>query len=280
MVSTRFVTISLASRAGIKKSMKDESESDEDSDVDMGLVGSGSEDSDSSSSGSEDSVDSEDDKPRGRKVVRKPVAKKSDPKKKSAAPKKKATSPPAKSKKTPASTSRKRKVESESEPESDADEAEGTSNQNEVKVLKQVQNRSPKETLVAGVLSRWWYAMPEWPPAGYDYPAQLQKHHLRLVTLDKWEDEPDTDKDGRMKCYALSQYPGLFRDAKGGIRDMRPIEGKPCYSELMKKSDKELQGLLSDALTKQIDVLSQSRENNTATILADLKEKLKNVRKK
>jgi hypothetical protein len=100
------------------------------------------------------------------------------------------------------------------------------------------------------------------------------------VTLDKWEDEPDIEKDGRMKCYALSQYPGLFRYAKGCLRDLRPIEGKPCYSELMKKSEKELQGLLSDALTKQFDVLSQSSGNNTAAILAEIKEKLQNVRKK
>ena len=68
------------------------------------------------------------------------------------------------------------------------------------------------------------------------------------------------DANGFMKCYALTQYKGLYRDAAENLRDLRPLEGKPCFSELIKKSDKELQQMLSAALTKQIEVLSASQE--------------------
>ena len=186
----------------------------------------GSEDSDSDDSASENSDDG--DSRQSRRVVKKPAAKKvvkAIPKKKATTPSKKVSAPKLKTK-SPASA-KKRKVESsESEAESE-DDAAATSNKNEVKVLKQVQNRTLKEQLVAGILCRWWYVMPEWPPAGYDYPSRLAGANLRTVPLDRWEDEPDHDKAGRLKCYALSQYPGLFRDATGKLNDMRPIEGKP-----------------------------------------------------
>lgn len=174
---------------------------------------------------------------------------------------------------------RKRKVESESE-ESSSDEEDDSNNQNEVKVLKQVQNRSPKEQLVADILCRWWYVLPDWPPADYDYKSKMIKEKLRLVTLDKWEDEPDANSEGLMKCYALTQFPGVYRDATGKLRDLRPLEGKPCFSELMKKNDKDLQKMLSEALSKQIEVLCASHEKKKDALLSDLKERLKNVGKK
>ena len=174
---------------------------------------------------------------------------------------------------------RKRKADSESE-ESSSEEEEDSNNQNEVKVLKQVQNRSPKEQLVADILCRWWYVLPDWPPADYDYKSRMIKENMRLVTLDKWEDEPDVNSDGLVKCYALTQFPGIYRDATGKLRDLRPLEGKPCFSELIKKTDKELQKMLSEALSKQIEVLSGSHEKNKDALLSELKERLKNVGKK
>ena len=263
---------SLASREGIKRGARSESESEDDSDEDMV---SGSDESSSSGSDGSDSVDSEDEKPKKR-VVRK-VTKKAVPKK-AATPKKKAATPAAKPKAAASKSSgKKRVVESESEPES---EDEGNGAVNEVKLLKQVQNRTAKEQLVADVLCRWWYVLPEWPPADFDYAAVMAVKGLRLVSLDKWEDEPDMDKAGNMKCYALTQYKGLFRDAAGGLRDLRPSEGKPCYGELIKKSEKELQSLLSAALTKQLEVLQASGDNKAGPIIADLKERLRNVGKK
>jgi hypothetical protein len=240
----------------------------------MGSNNSGSE----SSSGNSDSYESEDeDKPK-RKSVRK-VVKKAAPKKKAASPKKKA-SPKAKSTRKPSaskSTPRSKKVDPESE---DEVAMEDSGNQNEVKVLKQVQTRTAKEQLVADILCRWWYVMPDWPPVDFDFASTLKANKLRLVPLDKWEDEPDVDASGFMKCYALTQYKGLFRDAAENLRDLRPLEGKPCFSQLIKKSDKELEQTLSAALTKQIEVLSASQEKKKESILADLKDRLRNVGKK
>jgi hypothetical protein len=168
----------------------------------------------------------------------------------------------------------------ESSISSDEEEDEVESSQNDPKLLKQVQNRTPKEQLVADILCRWWYVLPDWPPADFDYALKMKDERLRVVALDKWEDSPDVDSHGFMKCYALTQYKGMFRDAMGNIRDLRPLEGKPCFSQLILKSEKELQQMLSTALTKQIEVLSASSEKNTGPLLVDLKERLKNVGKK
>ena len=233
----------------------------------MRSVGSRSDESDAS-----ESIDDSDADKKSRKVTRK-VVKKAAPKKKAATPKKKVTP-----KSTPSKAPSRKKAISESEDEADSEIAqEDSSNQNEQKVLKQVQNRSLKEQMVADILCRWWYAMPDWPPADFDYGAKMKEEKLRLVSLDKWEDEPDTDPNGFLKCYALTQYKGQYRDAVGNLRDLRPLQGKPCFSELIQKSEKELQLLLTTALTNQMQVLSASGEKNIGAILADLKDRLKNV---
>lgn len=139
--------------------------------------------------------------------------------------------------------------------------------------VMRVVNRSPKEQLVADLLCRWWYVLPDWPPADFDYSSHLAEAKLRLVPLDKWETEPDRLPDGNVKCYALSQYKGLFRDAFGALRDFRPLNGKPCYSEFIKKTEKELKSLLTDALNKQIQILAKTK--GQAPLIAELKNKLK-----
>jgi hypothetical protein len=35
--------------------------------------------------------------------------------------------------------------------------------------------------LVGDVAVRWWYCLPEWPPADFDYEAELKKQGYRLV---------------------------------------------------------------------------------------------------
>jgi hypothetical protein len=160
----------------------------------------------------------------------------------------------------------------------ESDDEEGTTS--EPKVLKQVQNRSGKEQLVADILCRWWYVLPDWPPVDFDYDARMKVDKLRLVPLDRWEDEADVDSNGFMKCYALTQYKGLFRDATGNLRDLRPSEGKPCFSALIGKTEKELKQLLAAALSKQIEILSASNEKNTGPLIAELKERLRSVGKK
>ena len=156
------------------------------------------------------------------------------------------------------------------------DEGNSEDDNNQQRVMRVI-NRTPKEQLVADLLCRWWYVLPDWPPADVDYAAKLKESHLRLVTLDMWETEQDVDPAGFMKCYALSQYKGLFRDAQGRLNDMRPLQGKPCYSEFIKRSDSELRTLISSAISKQVEILSASPD--ASSIVIELKEKLKSFKK-
>ncbi len=148
----------------------------------------------------------------------------------------------------------------------------------EQRVIRNV-SRSNKEQMVADLLCRWWYVLPDWPPADFDFSRALAHHKLRLVPLDRWEDELDTDGSGRMKCYALTQYKGVYRDANGGLRDLRPKEGKPCFNEFMGKTEKELKSLIVCAIQKQLSILENSSELNLQEVIADLKEKLKRYKK-
>ena len=137
-------------------------------------------------------------------------------------------------------------------------------------------SRTPKELIVADILCRWWYCMPDWPPADYDYSKILERQKLRVVTLDAWEEAPEIDSAGRIKCYALSQYKGLYRDTKERLHDLRPSEGKPCFARLINLSERTLCDLLLTALRKQIEVLSSSKNDQSKEgILDDLKKKLK-----
>ena len=246
--------------------MRSDTDSD-DSEGDSDMV---DDDNDSGSSDESGSVESEEEAPKSSRRKAAVPKKKATPKKNAAAPASRARAV------TPKSNSRKRKIES-SESEDEEEDDEATGNQNEVKVLKQVQNRTLKEQLIADILCRWWYVLPEWPPANFDFGAALEKAGLRLVTLERWEDEPDEDKAGRVKCYALTQFKGLYRDAKGLMQDLRPKEGKPCFSNLVSKGEKELQSLLCEALKRQIEVLSASNEKSAPQLIADLRGKLKTV---
>jgi len=206
-------------------------------------------------------------------VIKKPT-KKPSPTNKTASAKSSGKSTPAKSAKSskPATSSKRGKKDSEDEDDDDRSEIDqGIIAQ---KVMRTV-DRSPKEKLVADLLCRWWYVMPDWPPADYDYNPRLAKENLRLVSLDKWEDEPDLDPQGRLKCYALTQYKGIYRDAKQQLRDLRPIEGKPSFNQFVKKSEKELITLLVQAINKQIEILSNSSERNTEPLVAELRDILK-----
>lgn len=51
---------------------------------------------------------------------------------------------------------------------------------------------------------------------------------------------------------------GIYRDAKGELIDLRPKEGKPCYENLAIKSERELFGMLVEALEKQIEEVKES----------------------
>ena len=42
---------------------------------------------------------------------------------------------------------------------------------------------SKKEKLLHEFIRRWWYALPEWPPAAYDYKLKLKENKLRLLDI-------------------------------------------------------------------------------------------------
>jgi hypothetical protein len=104
--------------------------------------------------------------------------------------------------------------------------------------------RSAKEELVAELLCRWWYALPDWPPKDYDYQQKLRGMHLRFthfslfnlprrsrsVPTSEFEDAPDV-LDGRRKCYQLSQFPGVFRDNDSRFRSFFSAFDL-CFSDL------------------------------------------------
>ena len=251
-----FMEFNIASREGIRRGAQSESSDGGESEISV--------DSESSSHLTKKRVSTA----KARTTVKRASPKKSQPAKKS---------PTKSGKSSVKSTPKPRKPESESdEDEGNVSDAE---DQTALRVMKAL-NRSPKEQLVADLLCRWWYVLPDWPPANFDYGKSLRENNLRVVPLDKWETEEDFDSEKRMKCYALSQYQGMFRDALGALRDLRPLEGKPCYTEFVKKSEKELAGLLAQALSKQIEILTNSSEKNTQSLIVELKEKLKAVNKK
>jgi hypothetical protein len=112
------------------------------------------------------------------------------------------------------------------------------------------------EKLVREVLCRWWYCMPDWPPA-LDWKAELKTRKYREVQVHEWE-ASEEEVDGFKKVYPIGNYPGLFRNVKGEIVDCRPKESCPSYNNFLKKDIPELLTLLSRAYANQIASLVAS----------------------
>lgn len=141
-------------------------------------------------------------------------------------------------------------------------------------------DRSIKEQVVADLLCRWWYVLPDWPPNDEAfYQAELSKRSLKKVSIDEWEWEPDVDSKGRKKVYELTQFRGLFRNSAGDLIDIRPRDTCPCYTNFMKKDVTELYDLLIVAFENQIKDLQNSKypENQ---LMAELKTQLTSIRNK
>jgi len=115
--------------------------------------------------------------------------------------------------------------------------------------------RTGKQELVAAFLCRWWYVMPPWPPPNHDYTAELHRCGLRVEAVEAFHTVPEVDEHGRRKVYQLASFPGLFRDEQGCLIDLRPIEGRPSYDQMMLKSTPELHRLLVQALENQLKAL-------------------------
>jgi len=130
------------------------------------------------------------------------------------------------------------------------------------KVRKKEQ--SLKESVIAELLSRWWYVLPDWPPKDDEYyRAELEKRQLRKVRIEEWEWVAEQDSRGFKKVYELSQFRGVFRDMEGSFIDVRPQESCPCYSNMMKKELADLYQLLVKAYENQLDDLKKSVYDET-----------------
>ncbi|CRG93508.1 conserved Plasmodium protein, unknown function [Plasmodium gallinaceum] len=147
-------------------------------------------------------------------------------------------------------------------------------------------NRSNKEKLVAQLLIRWWYVLPDWPLPDYNYDEELKKRKLKLVSLEEYEDKEDIDKDGFRKVYQISAFPGVFRDAMGKAYDLRDKNTCPCYNNLIKKTDYELLELICEAIKNQLKCLKNSvyneayNEKRLEKELKDAELKLSRITKK
>ncbi|KAK1442300.1 hypothetical protein BgAZ_403300 [Babesia gibsoni] len=126
--------------------------------------------------------------------------------------------------------------------------------------------RSDKDILVAKLLCRWWYVLPDWPPANYNYHDKLEANRLKCYSVKEFEDHENVDSNGYRKCYQISAFPGVFRDFKGIAYDLRPEEGKPCYNNMIKKSESELIDLIKAAINKQISLLNSSKYDESELI--------------
>jgi len=147
---------------------------------------------------------------------------------------------------------------------------------------KPVETRSAKQALVAQLLCRWWYVLPEWPPADYSFESALAKHRLRRVPLRRFDMEPEIDERGFTKVYELGQFKGLFRAVGDRLYDLRPVEGRPSYDQLMQKSSPELHRLLVAAYKEQLAELERQppKGKDREDLKQTLRQKLKEVQQK
>lgn len=57
---------------------------------------------------------------------------------------------------------------------------------------------------------RWWYALPEWPPADFDYEGKLKELGYRVLPADKFKLEDDV-VNGLQKVVAVDGYKGVYK---------------------------------------------------------------------
>jgi hypothetical protein len=153
------------------------------------------------------------------------------------------------------------------------------------KVIKKVKKESgssstkktvlkPKGVLVLELLTRWWYALPEWPPENYDVNDKLKENKLRLVKITDWKKEPKFDKDNFEKCLELPGFKYEYLNSDGKVFDFRPEEGKPSYNNLIKLPDIKLHEYLVKAYKAQLEELEKRNSVFEKDLIVNIKQKL------
>jgi len=116
------------------------------------------------------------------------------------------------------------------------------------------------------------------------YDQRLAARNLRRVIIEAFdqEGEANDDADGRTKVFAVPHYPGLFREATGRLWDLRPVEGRPSYDQLMLKPKQELVQLMLDAYDKQLAELEAQpiKGADDEEHRAELRKEIKEAKRK
>ncbi|KAH0476428.1 MAG: hypothetical protein KVP17_001332 [Porospora cf. gigantea B] len=142
-----------------------------------------------------------------------------------------------------------------------------------VKIVKELKKKGRKEALIAELLCRWWYVLPEWPPPDFDYEGAAAKRKLKVVPFEMWEDALDVDREGWRKVYPVGYFPGVYRNSCGEAIDIRPLEGKPCFSNFRHRNVHEVRDLLVTALSNQLECLQDSKFAHTDAAFVRRQEK-------
>merc|ERR1712224_1066649 len=66
-----------------------------------------------------------------------------------------------------------------------------------VMAARSPEDRDGKQKLVATLLCRWWYVLPDWPPRDVAYyDKRLETRNLRRVVIEVFDREPEMDSLG------------------------------------------------------------------------------------
>lgn len=71
------------------------------------------------------------------------------------------------------------------------------------------------------------------------------------------------DQQGLKKVFEVDNYPGVFKDSKGVLYDLRPKETCPSVANFSKKEKSELQTLLMKAYEAQLQQLLDLHKKGT-----------------
>lgn len=94
---------------------------------------------------------------------------------------------------------------------------------------------------------------------------------------ESWSVEPVIYNDCE-KVKEVPGYPGLFMNHQGKVFDLRPSETCPCFDYYFRKSKRELNGILLEALEKQLEVLNKQPKIDT-DLQKDLRREIETYRK-
>lgn len=156
--------------------------------------------------------------------------------------------------------------------------------------------------LIEEFSKRWNYALPSYPPEGYDYSKDLLTRKLHLVSMQDFNrlkagqnEEAKIDKkkkseipEGFQIVYSVEHYPGLYRNTKGEIFDLRPNTPsiiRPSIKTFTEMPKDRLKELLITAYENQIQQLESATHKpydqnyEQDFLLKELKQNLSKLKK-